>query len=88
MINIYFREHGRLRPAAWGVGPEGLERAVWLDLVDPDDAERDQVAVLLRQGLPEPQEVEQIEASASAHCWATLNRCCRTMHLCPTRSIS
>jgi magnesium transporter len=64
MINIYFREHGRLRPAAWGVGPEGLERAVWLDLVDPDDAERDKVTVLLRQGLPGPQEVEQIEASA------------------------
>lgn len=41
-----------------------LADAVWLDLVDPTEEERERVAVLYRQELPETDEVDEIEASA------------------------
>jgi magnesium transporter len=44
--------------------PETLAAALWVDLVDPTDEEREQVAVLYRRELPEADEVDEIEASA------------------------
>lgn len=41
-----------------------LTDAVWVDLVDPTEEERERVAVLYRQELPETDEVDEIEASA------------------------
>lgn len=41
-----------------------LTEAVWVDLVDPTDEERERVAVLYRTELPETDEVDEIEASA------------------------
>ncbi len=41
-----------------------LNQAIWIDLLKPDDAEREQVESMYRQNLPEPEEVEEIEASA------------------------
>lgn len=64
MLNAYIGETGRLLPADIGVDPSALERALWLDLIDPTDEELAQVAVLLRQELPDPEDVEEIEASS------------------------
>ncbi|KOR31103.1 magnesium transporter CorA [Achromatium sp. WMS2] len=41
-----------------------LKHAVWVDLVDPTDEERERVAVLYRRELPETEDVDEIEASA------------------------
>ncbi|WP_440996509.1 magnesium/cobalt transporter CorA [Arhodomonas sp. SL1] len=45
-------------------GTVDLARAMWIDLVDPDDGERAQVERLYRQELPDVEDVEEIEASA------------------------
>lgn len=41
-----------------------LADAVWVDLIDPTEEEREKVAILYRQELPETDEVDEIEASA------------------------
>ncbi len=65
MLNTYvIDEAGRLLPADISVTPSALERALWLDLVDPNDEELAAVAALLRQQLPDPEDVEEIEASS------------------------
>lgn len=65
MLNTYvIGEAGRLLPADISTHPSALERALWLDLVDPSDEELAAVAALLRQQLPDPEDVEEIEASS------------------------
>ncbi len=65
MLNTYvIGEAGRLLPTDISVTPSALERALWLDLVDPNDEELAAVAALLRQQLPDPEDVEEIEASS------------------------
>lgn len=53
LVQIPAEEHGAL-----------LNSAVWVDLVDPDDEERALVETRYRQHLPDPDEVEEIEATA------------------------
>ncbi len=48
-----------------------LASAHWIDLVDPHDDERERVERLLRQELPETEDVDEIEASARFHEGAT-----------------
>lgn len=61
MITTYHILNGCL---VQGDADADLAHARWIDLVAPDDAERDRVEGLLRQELPETQDVEEIEASA------------------------
>lgn len=46
---------------------ESLAAALWLDLVDPDDEERELVESLNSQPLPETEDVEELEASARSY---------------------
>jgi len=46
---------------------ESLAAALWLDLLDPDDTERELVESLHSQSLPETEDVEEIEASARSY---------------------
>lgn len=46
---------------------ESLASAMWLDLLDPDDDERNLVESLHSQPLPENEDVEEIEASARSY---------------------
>ncbi len=64
MLNAYIGETGRLLPADPSVELSVLERAVWLDLIDPTDEELARVSDLLRQELPDPEDVDEIEASS------------------------
>lgn len=65
MLNTYvIGDAGHLLPADISVEPSALERALWLDLIDPSDEELATVAALLRQQLPDPEDVEEIEASS------------------------
>jgi magnesium transporter len=41
-----------------------LKQSVWVDLIAPDDDERERVLNLYKQDIPESDEVEEIEASA------------------------
>lgn len=43
---------------------EGLAQCQWIDLVDAEDAEREQIQYLLTAALPDTDDVEEIEASA------------------------
>ncbi len=63
MLTAYYLAETRLA-AIDRTDPTSLERAVWLDLVDPDDEELAAVSALLRQELPDPEDVEEIEASS------------------------
>ncbi len=64
MIDIYLRSGGQLLAADAGIDADALERAAWIDLLDPSDDERARVATLLRRELPDSEDVEEIEASA------------------------
>jgi magnesium transporter len=65
MLNIYRRKEGRLVPVDDG---ESIpDDAVWLDLIDPTEAEHASVAVMLRQKLPATEDVEEIEATARSY---------------------
>lgn len=64
MLNAYIGEVGRLVAADLSADPTALDRALWLDLIDPNDEELAQAANLLRQELPDPEDVEEIEASS------------------------
>jgi magnesium transporter len=46
---------------------ESLAASLWLDLLDPDDTERELVESLHSQPLPETEDVEEIEASARSY---------------------
>jgi magnesium transporter len=67
MLYAYVRDAGRLRPADPAADPHVIERAVWIDLVDPSDEERAAVAARHRQQFPETEDVEEIEASARSY---------------------
>lgn len=67
MLYAYVRDAGRLRAADPAADPDEIERAVWIDLVDPSDEERAAVAAGHRQQFPETEDVEEIEASARSY---------------------
>src|SRR5690554_7826818 len=49
------------------ISSESLAAALWLDLVNPDDEERDIIESLHSQPLPDTEDVEEIEASARSY---------------------
>ena len=64
MLNVYRRVDGRLLAIDEVPVPED---AAWLDLIDPSETERARVKAMLRQELPETEDVEEIEASARSY---------------------
>lgn len=64
MLNIYRRVDGRLVPVDSGPVPDD---AIWLDLIDPTDDERQLVAAGVQQELPDKRDMEEIEASARSY---------------------
>lgn len=66
MLRAYGLERGRLRKI--DAGPsydmDMLNASIWIDLIAPDDTERERVMILYKQDIPESEEVEEIEASA------------------------
>jgi magnesium transporter len=64
MLNAYIHCRDCLLPADLATDPQALGHALWLDLVDPTEEELAQVSQLLRQELPDPEDVEEIEASS------------------------
>ncbi|MEJ2760790.1 MAG: magnesium/cobalt transporter CorA [Gammaproteobacteria bacterium] len=51
------------QPSA-GADAETIRQAAWIDAQDPDEAEREQLQLLLHTELPESDDVEEIESSA------------------------
>lgn len=64
MLTSYVQERGRLKPVTSETSLAPVERAMWVDLVDPTEEERQQVAALFQAQLPEAEDVEEIEATA------------------------
>jgi len=64
MLNAFVLDDRRLIVMPLDDHRRPLTEALWVDLVDPTDEEREQVAVLYRRELPEADEVDEIEASA------------------------
>lgn len=56
-----------LVPSQEEISSESLAAALWLDLVNPDDEERDIIESLHSQPLPDTGDVEEIEASARSY---------------------
>ncbi|ALO46003.1 magnesium/cobalt transporter CorA [Pseudohongiella spirulinae] len=56
-----------LVPSQEEISSESLAAALWLDLVNPDDEERDIIESLHSQPLPDTEDVEEIEASARSY---------------------
>src|SRR5690606_3735662 len=66
MLRAYRVERGRLQKI--DAGPtydmDMLTTSLWVDLIAPDDTERERVMRLYKQDIPESEDVEEIEASA------------------------
>jgi len=65
VITAYLSEGGRVT-ACSEPDLQTLRRAFWIDLLDPSPEERAQVDALHRVDLPEPEEVDEIEATSRA----------------------
>lgn len=64
MINAFEIQNGRLVTLPVEDDPGVLQRAAWIDLVDPSDEERRVVEAMHLQALPDAEDVEELEASA------------------------
>ena len=64
MLTSYVQEKGRLRPVSGDSASAPLSNAMWVDLVDPTEQEREEVATLFKARLPDAEDVEEIEATA------------------------
>lgn len=66
MLRLFEIERGRIaeRFSEGTVTEEQLSEAVWIDLQEPQEDERDLLQQLLRTELPESEDVDEIEASA------------------------
>lgn len=66
MIRVFHFQHNRLVELSFETSdlPAALARASWIDVLDPTEAERDELEQYLRTELPESDDVEEIEASA------------------------
>ncbi|HET8702036.1 MAG TPA: magnesium/cobalt transporter CorA [Nitrococcus sp.] len=64
MLNAFALDNGILKAVPVTDDSQSLRQAIWIDLTDPSDAERERVEALYRQDLPDVEEVEEIEASA------------------------
>ncbi len=66
MIHAYLNEGGRVVVRV-DPDPQALERAFWIDLLAPGPEERERVDALHRIDLPEPEAVDEIEASSRTY---------------------
>lgn len=64
MLNAFTHGDGILQPLPNDADLAALRNALWIDLVDPTDAERSDLDALYPPGLPTVEDVEEIEASA------------------------
>ncbi|WP_193161685.1 magnesium/cobalt transporter CorA [Microbulbifer hainanensis] len=66
MLRLFEIVRGRIaeQSSEDGVTEQQLNEAVWIDLQDPQEDERDLLEELLRTELPESEDVDEIEASA------------------------
>ncbi|EAR22084.1 magnesium/cobalt transporter CorA [Nitrococcus mobilis] len=64
MLNAFALDNGMLKSLHVGADSQSLRQAIWIDLTDPSDDEREQVEALYRQDLPDAEDVSEIEASA------------------------
>ncbi|UHQ56712.1 magnesium/cobalt transporter CorA [Microbulbifer sp. YPW16] len=66
MLRLFDIRRGRISEAAAATPPEPkqLAEAVWIDIQEPEEQERELLEELLRTELPESEDVEEIEASA------------------------
>ncbi|MGD8618134.1 MAG: magnesium transporter CorA, partial [Gammaproteobacteria bacterium] len=64
MLTAYAIENGRLVQLQPEAGADWLQQSRWLDLVDPDDAERAAAASVFGLPLLDTEEVDELEASA------------------------
>lgn len=67
LIRYQLDKHKYLIPAHGEITRESLASAMWLDLLNPDDDERQLVESLHSQPLPDTEDVEEIEASARSY---------------------
>ncbi len=67
MITAHLVEQGRLTAQRLAAGERFPESAVWIDLQDPDEAERAALTQTLRLSLPSREHMEEIEASSRAY---------------------
>lgn len=67
LIRYQLDKHKYLIPAQGEITRESLASAMWLDLLNPDDDERQLVESLHSQPLPDTEDVEEIEASARSY---------------------
>lgn len=67
MLRAYTLEDGRLVDLELGDRREVFRQAIWIDLIDPTDEERDLVQGLSRRELPDAADVEELEASARSY---------------------
>ncbi len=64
MLNAFALNNGILKALPATGDSHSLRQALWIDLTDPSDAERERVEALYRQDLPDVEDVAEIEASA------------------------
>jgi magnesium transporter len=64
MLKAYRPQNGELRPSVIATGSELPADALWLDLFDPTDAERQSVGALLGLEMPTHADMEEIEVSS------------------------
>ncbi|WP_237055500.1 magnesium/cobalt transporter CorA [Microbulbifer sediminum] len=66
MLRLFDIRRGTINEAAPATPPEPrqLAEAVWIDIQEPEEQERELLEQLLRTELPESEDVEEIEASA------------------------
>lgn len=67
LIRFHLDAQQYLLPAQEDVTSQNLSEAVWLDLINPDDDEREMMASLHSQPLPDTEDVEELEASARSY---------------------
>jgi magnesium transporter len=67
MLIAFMSQNGCLVPLSGEDLEKHLDKATWIDLIEPTDEERARVEALYLQPLPEAEDVEEIEASARSY---------------------
>ncbi|MAY57034.1 magnesium/cobalt transporter CorA [Pseudohongiella sp. SYSU M77423] len=67
LIRYQLDKQRHLIPSQGEITSDSLAAAMWLDLVNPDDDERNLIESLHSQPLPDTEDVEEIEASARSY---------------------
>ncbi|MDN5870543.1 MAG: magnesium transporter CorA, partial [Nitrococcus sp.] len=60
MLNAFALDNGILKALQVAADSQSLRQAIWIDLTDPSDDERERVEALYRQDLPDVEDVEEI----------------------------